>query len=141
MKNLSDYPRKERGLIVFGCVLIGIGVIGLVREYISVPWWHAWLNWMHQAFGSMLPVALVLLCVLLFFAGRRGDLNKMLHGPKKDVHRSRIDRRIFGACGGFARSRGISSTEVRLFVLLLFVAFPIATALIYSLLAWAMGPE
>jgi len=55
---------------------------------------------------------------------------------EKRLYRSRVDRKLFGLCGGVARFHGIDSTLIRVGVVLLtiFTGFPILLYLLLVLL-------
>lgn len=55
---------------------------------------------------------------------------------EKRLYRSRVDRKLFGLCGGVARFLGIDSTLIRVGVVLLtiFTGFPILLYLLLVLL-------
>ena len=142
MKNFSDYPRRERTVIVAGIVLVCLGVLGLLNGYVAVSWWNYLLGGLVRLVRRLLPVALILLGVLVIWGSRTGRLHNLLHqGSGSGIHRSLTDRRILGVCGGIAQSRNVDSTFVRLAIILIFVAFPLLTTVAYILLAIAMQPE
>jgi phage shock protein C len=60
----------------------------------------------------------------------------------KRLMRSSIDRKIAGVCGGIAEYLEIDSTLVRLiWVLLIFVPFPVGPAFIGYLVGWLVMPQ
>lgn len=136
MKRYSDNSRMQRFLVVVGCLLIVAGIIGLLNEYLLVEWWRIIVDQARRVCHAAIPIALIVLGAYLMWTSRKGVLGNVVHPKiKASVSRSRNDRRIFGVCGGFARSRSIDSIYVRIAVLLLFVAFPAPVLFLYMLLA------
>ena len=134
MRGYHDYPRRNRVAIVFGVILVLIGVGGIVNEYLAVGWWRVFIDQIRDLLAFMLPFALILLGAWLVYASRKGVLVKAVHPKEKRVFaRSRSDRRVFGVCGGFAASRQVDVFYVRVAVLLLLLAFPLLTSVAYIL--------
>ena len=142
MKSFSDYPRHDRTLIVAGIVFVCVGLLGLGLGYAAIGWWNFLIRTIVRVIRSLLPIALILLGVLIIWAARTGRLHDVFQSDiSAGFHRSLIDRRLLGVCGGIAQSRNVDSTIVRLAVILIFVAFPLFTVLAYVLLAIVMQPE
>ncbi|MBO4365431.1 MAG: PspC domain-containing protein [Eggerthellaceae bacterium] len=142
MKSLSDYPRRERTLIVLGAVLVCLGVLGILNGYAVISWWNSLLSIIMRVIRSLLPIALIALGALIIWASRTGRLHNAFHTPANThIHRSLYDRRILGVCGGIAQSRGLDSVIVRLAAVLLFIAFPLVTALVYIILGIVIQSE
>lgn len=142
MKSLSDYPRRERALIVSGAVLVCLGILGILNGYTVISWWNSLLGVVVHLVRRLLPIALIALGALVIWASRTGRLHDAFHGSSNTrIHRSLYDRRILGVCGGIAQSRHIDSVIVRLAAVLLFIAFPLITTVVYILLAIVMQSE
>lgn len=142
MRNYSDKPRSQRFLIVLGIALIIGGVVGLLNEYLLVGWWHVFVDNLRMLLHGALPIALIAFGAYLMWASRKGILSGALHPRSKiRLRRSRTDRRLCGVCGGFARSRQIDSIYVRIAVLLIALAFPFATTVVYFLVAVVVPAE
>lgn len=142
MKSFSDYPQRNRVAIVVGCALVAAGVLGVVFEYFQVPWWHRLIDGAHFVLVAAFPFAIIILAACLASAQGRSSLDAMVHPKaKRPVFTSRTDRRIAGVCGGIAASRQVKAGFVRLIVLLLFVAFPLAVIVLYVIAAFAIKPE
>lgn len=136
MRALADYPRKGRVLIIAGSVFVAVGAWGIFNAYFTVPWWNAVLNKMSRVMDRVRPVDIVALVVFLVWATRSGRLRNVFRANgESPLSRSRTDRKIMGLCGGFAQHQGLDSTVIRIAVLLLLIAFPLFTTVIYLLLA------
>ncbi len=126
---------------MMGVVFVCIGLLGLGVGYVAVGWWNFLIGSVIRAIRGLVPIALILLVVLVIWASRTGRLHDMLHsGTSSGLHRSLVDKRILGVCGGIAQSRHVDSTLVRLAVILIFIAFPLLTVLAYFVLAFVMQP-
>ena len=135
MRSYHDYPRKNRIAIVVGTALVVAGVIGAIGSYLRVPWWHDFFDTLTTTLDYALPVALILFCAWIAVLSRKGVLPKIMHPEvKRPLVRSRSDRRVFGVCGGFAASRKIDSFYIRVGALLLLIAFPLLSILVYSII-------
>ncbi len=142
MRNLSDFPRKDRTLIIIGLAFIVLGLLGVFSAYLSMTWWFVLINGFSHILHRLLPIALVALGIYIIWASRTGRLHTT---PHKDgsgtISRSRTDRKLLGVCGGFAQYHNLDSTVVRIIVLLLFIAFPLLISIVYIFLGFVMQSE
>lgn len=142
MRSLSDFPRKNRVLIVAGIVFIALGVAGAFRAYFTTAWWFQFMNGISVLAHRLAPVALIALAVFIVWAVHTGRLRNLFKGGGDGVvSRSRTDCKILGVCGGIAQHYQVDSTVIRTIVLLLFVAFPLLTTLVYFLVGAFVQPE
>lgn len=136
MRALSDFPRRGRVFIIVGSVFVAVGVWGIFNAYFTVPWWFAVLNKMSHVMDRVRPVDIIALVLFLVWATRSGRLRNVFHmDDETPLSRSRTDRKILGVCGGFAQHQGLDSTVIRIAVLLLLIAFPLVTTIVYLLYA------
>ena len=142
MRNLFDYPRRDRFLIILGTALVCLGAVGLLNGYAAISWCNFLLSGIIRIIRGLLPFSLIALGVLVVWALKTGRLNNVFRtSAGTPLHRSLYDRRILGVCGGIAQSRGVDGVLVRLIAVLLLVAFPLLTTIAYFLLAIIMQPE
>ncbi len=125
---------------VIGIALVLLGIIFLLDTMDIFPvqyWWrHTW---------RFLAPSLLILAGIYFVVGRKsqttaepGTSSSAL--PPKRLHRSRIDKKILGVCGGLGEYFEIDPTLVRL----LFVAFALSSAgfgLLLYLLLYLLMPQ
>jgi phage shock protein PspC (stress-responsive transcriptional regulator) len=78
-----------------------------------------------------------------YFCGTRQHVAATGPAPaQKRLMRSAVDSKIAGVCGGIAEYLGVDSTVIRLiWVLLLFLPFPIFPAIIGYFVAWLVMPQ
>ncbi|MCZ6776198.1 MAG: PspC domain-containing protein [Ignavibacteria bacterium] len=140
----------------WGILLVVVGVIFLMSNLgvsIWFPWWG--LSW-----SVLLPIVLILAGVAFLFGGRRyvssstpspetgsTEVSETTSGeqePSRPVHRlyrSRLERKLFGVCGGLADYFNIDPTIVRLiFVVSACASFGL-TLLIYIIMAIVVPEE
>ncbi len=143
----------------WGILLIAVGLVWLLANFGMPLWFH----WWHLSWDIILAVALILAGVAFLFGGRSyvspppvpadastegqsaGSSAPSDQPPPRTaatrLYRSRLDRKIFGVCGGLGKYFNLDSTIIRL----LFVASAIAsfgiTLLIYILLAIVVPEE
>ncbi len=149
-------PKNNSAGLVGGVVLVGLGLVFFLRN-IGVFAWHSFF-WFFS--GFLFPLMLILVGVVLLILGKKRGSDEQnakseqatepaphqapaepVSASLRRMHRSRLDRKIFGVCGGFADYFGIDSTVVRiLLVVSAFLSFGL-TLLAYILLAILIPEE
>jgi phage shock protein C len=134
----TQSPSSSTNQRFWGFLLVIIGVAWLMS---NLGIWHRWWGF---SWDLMLPTALILAGVTFLFGGRNyltgSSQNQREHGktttmndksdnrpiPRK-LYRSRIERKLFGVCGGLGSYFGIDPTIIRLlFLITVFASFGIA---------------
>jgi len=140
----------------WGILLVVVGVIFLMGN-LGVSMWFPWwgLSW-----SVLLPLILILAGVAFLFGGRSyvtsqapspdtsSAENSGTTGAEQEssrplhrLYRSRLERKLFGVCGGLADYFNIDATIVRLiFVVSAFASFGL-TLLIYIIMAIVVPEE
>jgi phage shock protein C len=123
----------------WGALLIAFGML-LLLDNLGIPIWHHWWGF---SWSVVLPLLLILAGVAFLYGGRNGIMTSAepkpadVPGteyaaapepavpPRTDrLYRSRIDKKLFGVCGGLANHIGTDPTIVRLlFVIAGFASF------------------
>ena len=149
----------------WGILLVVVGIIWLMNNFGIVFWRHWWgISW-----DLALPLLLILAGVAFLFGGRNyvasqgtskpaGAANSSVGavpaGPQDNVgpeegrstgvsrlYRSRIERKLFGVCGGIGNYMNIDPTLVRLlFVIAAFASFGFMV-LLYIIMAIVVPEE
>ena len=135
-----DCSKRDRAWIVFGSVLVAVGVVLLFGAYTS--WWATLLWWFRRASQIAIPALLIFLGVYVVVASRTGrfaDVSLRGKGMRQvSLRRSSTDARIAGVCGGIAQYFGIESIIVRTIAMLLAIASPLFTLIAYTVLAMVL---
>ncbi len=144
-------PSRERNSRFWGILLVAVGTVWFLGN-LGLPLWHRWWG---MAWDIVLPVMLILAGVAFMFGGRNSFGGAPLTsagspgtapapdgaagaGGRNRLYKSRVERKIFGVCGGVASYFGVDPTIVRLlfiiasfasagFMLLLYVIMAIVT--------------
>jgi phage shock protein PspC (stress-responsive transcriptional regulator) len=135
----------------WGILLVVVGTVWLMS---NLGIWHRWwgLSW-----DILLPTVLVLAGVAFLFGGRSyvseqpsspspetaGQSASLPREPAKPsrLYRSRVERKLFGVCGGLGVHSGLDPTIVRiLFVISAFASFGLAI-FVYILMAIIVPDE
>jgi phage shock protein PspC (stress-responsive transcriptional regulator) len=138
----------------WGILLVLVGVLWLFGN-LGFPFWHHWwgLSW-----GFGLPLVLILAGVAFLFGGRNyisgttpageaspaaGTVPPAAGGPQpvQKLYRSRLERKIFGVCGGLGTHLNVDPTIIRiLFIAGVFASFGLAV-LLYIIMAFVIPEE
>jgi len=127
----------------WGILLVVVGVLWLFRN-LDIPYY---LHWWGFSLDYMLPVVLILAGVAFLFGGRNGLMTSSqpasqpgspdepaatessqseaapMSQPAR-LYKSRIERKLFGVCGGIATYANVDPTIIRiLFVVAAFASF------------------
>ena len=127
----------------WGILLVVVGVLWLFRN-LDIPYY---LHWWGFSWDYMLPVVLILAGVAFLFGGRNGLMTSSqpasqpgspdepaatessqseaapMSQPAR-LYKSRIERKLFGVCGGIATYANVDPTIIRiLFVVAAFASF------------------
>jgi phage shock protein C len=156
MESPSNTGSSSSNHRVWGILLVVVGSLWLMS---NLGLWHRWWGF---SWDLMLPAALILAGVAFLFGGRNyvsnpqpesspssSDANAaepvgttegyIPHSSK--LHRSRIERKLFGVCGGLGAHFGVDPTIVRvLFAISAFASFGL-TVLVYILMAIIVPDE
>jgi phage shock protein C len=131
-------PSSSANQRFWGFLLVIVGAAWLMS---NLGVWHRWWGF---SWDLLLPTALILAGVAFLFGGRNyvtsssqnqsddrkdpamNNTTDNRQAPRK-LYRSRIDRKLFGVCGGLGSYFGIDPTIVRLlFVITIFASFGLA---------------
>ncbi|MBM2839750.1 MAG: Phage shock protein PspC (stress-responsive transcriptional regulator) [Bacteroidetes bacterium] len=137
----------------WGILLVVVGSLWLMS---NLGVWHRWWGF---SWDLLLPTVLILAGVAFLFGGRNyvsnqkssGSTDPSPAGPDRatdqmgtqpsKLYRSRIERKLFGVCGGLGVHFGVDPTIVRvLFVISAFASFGL-TILAYVLMAVIVPDE
>jgi len=147
-------PPSNPGRVVGGAVLVGIGLIWLLRN-LGVFTLHSFF-WLFS--GIFFPILLIVAGIALLLKNRvegqtvEPDETKTTSSSQapsgsvggtapRRIFRSRLDRKIFGVCGGLAKYFDVDVTLVRIFfVVSAFLSFGLTIAA-YILLAIMLSEE
>jgi phage shock protein C len=155
----TQKPGSENLRLAVGIVLIVIGFLFLGRNLDLFTW--RWISWMFT--GIFLPALLILAGVALLALRRRNESKAEIPSaeqqggqpapeqqteqpvsgekPPRRLYRSRLNRKIFGVCGGLADYFETDVTIVRLlFIVSAFLSAGI-TILAYLILAVVIPEE
>jgi phage shock protein C len=137
----------------WGILLVVIGVVWLLG---NLDIWHRWwdISW-----DWLLPTLLILAGVGFLFGGRNYIANQATPSPSggdvqpgsldatatqpqsRRLFRTRLDRKLFGVCGGIGNHLGIDPTIIRiLLVVSAFASFGL-TLLVYAVMAILVPEE
>ncbi len=127
----------------WGILLVVVGILWLLRN-LDIPYY---LHWWGFSWDYMLPVVLILAGVAFLFGGRNGLMTSApgAEGGAPDsstdqtrepaseaapmpqplrLYKSRVERKLFGVCGGIATYANVDPTIIRiLFVVAAFASF------------------
>ena len=138
----------------WGVLFIVVGALWLLSNF-GFSIWHDWWNF---SWGVILPLILILAGVAFMFGGRNyvsspaaspetagGEPAQTPVEPVTPrvsrLYRSKLDRKMFGICGGLGEYFRIDSTIVRiLFVISAFASFGV-TLLLYVIMAFIVPEE
>jgi phage shock protein PspC (stress-responsive transcriptional regulator) len=140
-------PGGSPGFLIGGIVLIVVGLVWFLAETDVYPFhFHFW-DFSELLFAALLILAGLLLLVRGRNAGEVNQTDRAAEGssggsaefrgeaPKGRLYRVRVDRKLFGVCGGLAEYFGIDPTIVRIaFIASAFVSLGV-TLLAYVLLS------
>ena len=119
-----------------GAVLAVVGVALLFGAYTS--WLALLLSWVRRVSRVAVPIALIAAGAYVVWGARNGRFDRFADhmGTGRGVLiRSSSDRRVAGVCGGIAQYFGIESMFVRTVAVLLGLASPLLTLIVYGVLA------
>ncbi len=128
----------------WGILLVVVGILWLLRN-LDIPYY---LHWWGFSWDYMLPVILILAGVAFLFGGRNGLMTSagaQAQGTPESspdqpsqstdneappmsqplrLYKSRVERKLFGVCGGIATYANVDPTIIRiLFVVAAFASF------------------
>lgn len=143
-------PVRRDSTKFWGFLLIGLGIFWMLAN-IGVSFWHGWWSMDWQVILAVLLIGAGLMLVL----GRRSapiplpatDAGDGQEPPTpvppaaRKLYRSRMDRKLFGVCGGLGSYFGVDSTLVRLIFVLTVLASHGLGLLAYLLLAILVPDE
>ena len=133
-----ECSRSEQAWIVFGGVLVALGLVLLLSGYTS--WWTNIFVWLKWASRLAVPFALLAIGIYIVWATRNNKFSQTFERMQQnrqnaeELQRSTTDVRIAGVCGGIAQYFGIDSTIVRVIAVLLAFASPLLMLITYGLL-------
>ncbi len=152
--HVSSTGSKDAAILV-GVLLILAGIYFLLQYY--APFWLPFDFYWHWIFSWRLfwPVLLILLGILyIWYASNRAETEKPTSVPaktepeageqrektimsdrKKQLTRSRVNKKIAGVCGGMGEYFEIDPTWIRLGWLLVGLFHPPAAILVYIIMA------
>jgi len=120
--------------LVWGCILVCVGLVFLTRPFGISPWhaswrWHPGWAW-SGGFDLLLPIAIIGIGILYLMNVSKKDKSTDLSKPEKAggetmekrLTRSVDERMIAGVCGGLAAYFGIDPSIVRIFFAILTLA-------------------
>lgn len=140
----KEYSKNEQAWILFGGVLVALGLALLLGKYTS--WWASLLFWFRRIMRLTVPVLLIGIGGYVIWASRNNKLDNILgqtdsaRRASATLHRSTSDVRIAGVCGGIAQYFGIDSVAVRTIAVLLAFASPLLTLVMYGILVLVLKP-
>jgi phage shock protein C len=143
-------PVRRDSTKFWGYLLIGLGIFWMLAN-IGVSFWHGWwnLDWQVILAGLLIAAGLGLILgrrsvpVTPPATGAEGEQAAPPPIPPaaRKLYRSRMDRKLFGVCGGLGTYFGVDSTLVRLIVVLTVLASHGLGLLAYILLAILVPDE
>lgn len=131
----------------WGVLLILLGALILISNL----GWFAAFRWWHLSWSTVFPIILIILGGWLIYIhmNKRStstesavqENNTFTQPVRKELRRSKIEKKLFGVCGGLAKYFDIDPTVVRIiFVILVLASFGWGL-LIYIILAILMPEE
>ena len=150
----GQMPRSSTGKNAkfWGILLVVVGILWLLRN-LDIPYY---LHWWGFSWEYVLPVVLIMAGVAFLFGGRNGLTNAGAETPPEGttndstgstqeeasampqparLYKSRVERKLFGVCGGIAMYANVDPTIIRiLFIVALFASFGFM-ALLYIAMA------